>query len=117
MAHASMGTSRVAFGPLAQPRVSVVEHRDADHPLLCRCGTHIPTGGAYLAVAAPAPVLEGVFLGVGFCSLGCVRAHMLETLATLEAIDTPGAGAIVADLREMYVEAGALFSRVLREPR
>jgi hypothetical protein len=76
---------------------------DASAPEKCRCGTLIPTGGAVFHVTATESS-ERLFRNQVFCSPGCVRAFCLESLETLEALDTPASNAIVSDLHGLHRE-------------
>jgi len=79
----------------------------------CRCGTKVARGSESVGVAHLPRSLEGVFGDAAFCSTDCVRAFMLETLESLDALDTPAARAIVSGLREMYQTLAATLVSVM----
>jgi hypothetical protein len=65
-----------------------------------------------LHVEGPAAEL---FRNQSFCSVRCLRAYLLETLETLEPLDTPEAAAIVTDLHVLYQAVAKTFAEILAE--
>lgn len=96
------GVSSSAPGP------ELVE-RTAKHSSACRCGTRIPAGRQYLAIGGFAPSLRGIFDDQSFCSIGCVRAQILES------IDTPAGESQVSDLREAYLQLASALAQMLNQ--
>lgn len=82
-------------------------------PVRCRCGTRVPSGGEVVEIAALPESLEGVFGGVVFCSAKCLRAFCLESLETLDALDTPDARETVSDLHELTMEVAMTLVSIL----
>lgn len=72
----------------------------------CRCGTQIQAGAHYLEFAQIPDCLVDIFRGEVFCSRPCVRAYLLEAIATLEV---PVAPSVVADFGSVYASLQALF--------
>lgn len=62
--------------------------------------------------ALPNPV-ESIFRGVLFCSPKCLRAFCLESLETLDAMDTPKSEEMVTDLHELTLEVAQTLVAVL----
>jgi len=83
---------------------------------VCRCGGVIEKGSPCLEVLGLPSSLEVIFRGEVFCSPGCARAHFLEVLSVVEAIDTPEAEAQVTDLRELYVHLSSAYAKFLAAP-
>jgi hypothetical protein len=71
-------------------------------PVQCRCGIHITPGGVVFGVTTTSPYSGDLFRDRVFCSVECIRAFCLESLETLEALDTPTSKAVVSDLHELY---------------
>lgn len=94
-----------------------IRERTSDGPIACRCGTRIPKGGRHLEVGGLPPSAGGLFRGLGFCSLGCIRAFYLETLSALEGLDSPSAETMVSDLRETYIHLASSFAKMLDQQR
>ena len=91
--------------------------RTSHGPISCRCGVRIPKGGRHLEVEGLPASAAGLFRGLGFCSLPCVRAFYLETLSALEGLDSPAAETMVSDLRETYIRLASSFAKMLGEQR
>lgn len=68
----------------------------------CRCGTRFPIGASYLTVEKLPGSLLPIMGGLRFCSTRCLRAHFLETLEIVDAMDRVDSGKIVSDLRGLY---------------
>jgi len=79
----------------------------------CRCGTHVPAGGEVIEITGLPKSLEDVFGDIAFCSPKCVRAFCLESLETLDSIDTPHARGIVSDLHELTMEVATTLVSIL----
>ena len=60
--------------------------------------------------------LRVLFRGEVFCSLACARGFFLETLCTLDGLDTPAAELVATDLRGIYCDLALAFAQVLRQP-
>jgi hypothetical protein len=56
---------------------------------------------------------EDLFRDQVFCSVTCLRAFCLETLEILDALDTPGSGAVVSDLHELYQGLAETLATIL----
>jgi len=59
--------------------------------------------------------LQAHFLGGVFCSRKCVRAFLIETLETLEALDTPASVTMIADLHALNLEVARTLAEVSAE--
>jgi hypothetical protein len=85
-------------------------------PAGCRCGKRIAPGGTVVRVEdLPQPAAE-LFREQSFCSVRCLRAFCLESLETLNALDTPESGALVSDLHDLYLAMAAAFAQILAGP-
>jgi hypothetical protein len=52
---------------------------------------------------APVPdSAQSLFRDQLFCSSGCIRAFLLESLETVDALETPTSNEIVRDLHDLY---------------
>jgi len=82
--------------------------------LVCQCKSVIAAGNPlFLVEGVPSDVRE-IFEGRAFCSVRCIHAFCLDSLATLETLDTTGSKAIVTDLHDLYEGLAAAFSQILR---
>lgn len=81
----------------------------------CRCGTQLKPGSRVREVEGLPEELQVFLRGEVFCSLRCVRAFFLETLRTLEHLDSPAAELVVTDLRAIYFKTALAFALVLRQ--
>jgi len=81
----------------------------------CRCGTRVPSGGEVFAIASRPPLAWTVLNHQRFCSARCARAHCLELIEQLDALDTVAARATLVDLHEVIREI-ALVLEGLLEP-
>jgi hypothetical protein len=87
-----------------------VERRPVRAAATCRCGTPIPVDSeGYCLVHAPTSI-EYILGDRAFCSLHCVRAFLLETLAEMEGITLADAERTVVDLRETYMDLARAFA-------
>jgi hypothetical protein len=82
----------------------------------CRCGVHIVPGAKVLRVESTGSISEGLFGGQVFCSRRCIRQFCLESMETLDALDTPTSTAIVTDVHELYSGVVELFAATLGSP-
>jgi hypothetical protein len=90
--------------PILRSKTSVAEK--------CRCGSRIPAGGEVLHVTATESS-EPLFRHQVFCSMSCIRAFCLESLETLEALDTPASNALVTDLRAFHRGIAEMLALIL----
>lgn len=86
---------------------------ETDVPVKCRCGTRIESGGTVLSVTGLPMSLEDLFREVIFCSPKCARTFCLESLETLDALDTSDARAMVSDLHELAMEVATTLISIL----
>jgi hypothetical protein len=93
----------MAQNPVVRSTTSVLEK--------CRCGVRIPPGGGIFRVATVLPS-HPLFDGHAFCSTRCIHAYCLESLETLDAIDTPAATAMVSDLHALHQELAELLASI-----
>ena len=101
------------MGPERSRPPRVISRADtADHR--CRCGVRLAAGATYLQLSGVSERLVGIFSEQRFCSMGCLRAFFLETLAELEVFDTAKAEVVVSDLRYAYADLAAAFASVLQ---
>ena len=59
------------------------------------------------------PSLEGLFQDQRFCSVGCLRAFILEALEEFDALDRPEAVSLVSDLHDSYAELADVLQSAL----
>lgn len=85
----------------------------AASPSVCRCGTRLSPGTSCLVVEQLPPRVLPMFQDLGFCSVGCVRAHFLESLSILEGMEGPASEAVVSDLRLVYRDLTVSFAQLL----
>lgn len=69
-----------------------------------------------LRVEALSSTFEVLFRGQVFCSPRCIRQFCLESLETLDALDTPESASTVTDVHEMYAGVAELFAAILGSP-
>ncbi len=79
-------------------------------PAKCRCGVHIDPGLKLLRVESLSSASDLLFRDQVFCSPRCIRQFCLESLETLDGLDTPGSSAIVADFHDFYTGLVELFT-------
>jgi hypothetical protein len=79
---------------------------------VCRCGTVIRPGERVFTVATLAPRAQVLFESEVFCSDECICAFCLESLETLDAIDTPASTGLVHDLRETRQGLAETFAAI-----
>ena len=82
-----------------------------DHPQRCRCGTFLSPGTKCWVVKGASPALQPLVEGIGFCSLGCLRVFLLESLELFDALDRLNANLVVDDLHDAYRELSHLLAR------
>jgi len=82
-------------------------------PGRCRCGGRIVPGATEFRVMPDSPASEPLFHGQVFCSLRCLRAFCLESLETLNELDTPASEEVVVDLHELYRGVAQAFAETL----
>jgi len=80
---------------------------------VCRCGNLIPPNSMAFRVVSVAPNLQPMFRGQLFCSAKCIRVLCLESLESLDAVDTVGAKATVTDLHQFYLELAQTYARLV----
>lgn len=75
----------------------------------CPCGTPLSPGAPCYTLEGVPDLIASLVLGRSFCSLGCVRAFLLETLETFDSawinsvvVDAP---AVTEALRRVYFYA------------
>lgn len=76
----------------------------ATGPRRCRCGTWVGRGDRMYQITPDSSFSGHLFDGQVFCSGRCVRAFCLESLETMDAIDTPAATMVVSDLHDAHQE-------------
>jgi hypothetical protein len=79
----------------------------------CSCGTRIPPGGTVLRVEPGQSVSGTLFRGQVFCSSRCLRRFCLESMETLDALDTPSSALVVTDIHELHNVVSKLFVATL----
>lgn len=79
----------------------------------CRCGRRVPRDTVRFQVVNLPPRLNEIFRDRWFCSEPCVRAFFLETLAELDALDTPRAREVTTDLRQVYLAMVLAYADLL----
>jgi hypothetical protein len=97
---------------MAAPRLV---QETATRSQVCRCGSRIEPGSTTFRVLDGAGAPLELVGAESFCSVPCVRATFLETLSVLEGLDTPGAEAIVTDLRVTYVHLVSTFASIIEQ--
>lgn|SRR5208282_3404377 len=71
-------------------------------PATCSCGVRIRTGETIFRITTDSSSSQSLFRDQVFCSPRCIRLFCLESLETLNALDTPASRAVVTDLHELY---------------
>jgi len=79
----------------------------------CRCGVRIPSGGTVYRISTDSSTSHALFDGQLFCSPRCIRLFLLESLETLDALDTPASRSVVTDLHELYQGVAETYAAVL----
>ena len=99
-----MSQARIALGYVA-------------HSGICRCGTLIPLDWVVYRVDSLPDGPTDLFRDLVFCSERCLRAYCLETIETLEALDTPESQRLVSDLREFRIALSRSLQTILDTPQ
>jgi hypothetical protein len=71
---------------------------------VCRCGARMFRGVPRFAVSNPPLTIRHLLNRRAFCSLRCVRAFLLESMAEIEPLDAPDAQLTLGTLREVYLD-------------
>lgn len=79
----------------------------------CRCGVDVAVGEPTFRVVPLSPASELLFRDQVFCSTGCIRNFCLESLETLDALDTPDSVAVVRDVHELYRDVAETYAAML----
>lgn len=82
----------------------------------CRCGVRIAVGETTFRVIALSSASEPLFRDQVFCSSGCIRDFCLESLETLDALDTPTSATVVKDVHDLYRGMAETFAAILNSP-
>ncbi|MGA8709981.1 MAG: hypothetical protein WB786_01975 [Thermoplasmata archaeon] len=82
----------------------------------CRCGIRIAPGGSVFRVASASLTSQSLFRDHAFCSPHCIRSFCLESLETLDALDTSTSADVVTDLHDLYQGVAETFAAILRSP-
>jgi hypothetical protein len=80
---------------------------------VCWCGTRVLAGGTVVRLANLPEPLAGLFERRSFDTVRCLRSFCLESLETLDGLDTPESNATVTDLHELYQELARAFAQIL----
>jgi hypothetical protein len=94
----------------------LIDQSPSPVPATCGCGVRIPTGGTVYRISTDASSSRALFDGQVFCSPGCIRQFLLESLETLDALDTPASRLVVTDLHELYQGVAETYAAVLGSP-
>ena len=93
--------------------VALVVQSPASVPEKCSCGRAIAVGEPAFRVLALSPASELLFRNQVFCSSGCLRSFCLESLETLDALDTTESAAVVKDVHDLYRGVAETFAAIL----
>jgi len=93
--------------------VSLIVQSPGTAPGTCRCGARMLPGATEVRVVPDSPASELLFQNQVFCSLRCLRAFCLESIETLDALDTPSSADVVTDLHELYRGVAQAFAETL----
>ena len=75
----------------------------------CRCGRRLLAGDERFVISNPPPSVKPLLANLAFCTVECVRAYLLETLADSESLAGRTSDQTVADLRETYLDLSRVF--------
>lgn len=92
---------------------SFIVESETTQPEKCRCGVRIAPGQKLLRVESVSLTSDLLFRGQVFCSARCLRQFCLESMETLDGLDTPESNAVVADFHEFYTGLTEIFSAAL----
>ncbi len=107
-----MGEHRWEFQSAAMSE-HLIYQSPSPGPATCRCGVRIPAGGTVYRISTHSSSSHGLFDGQVYCSPRCIRLFLLESLETLDAIDTPASQSVVTDLHELYQGVAEIYAAVL----
>jgi len=104
------GVARLSVEPYVQlietqftlPPISQILQTYAPVEVQCRCGTQVRRGEPVVSLTAVPWSLQAQLLGGAFCSRRCLRAFLLETLETLDAIAPPNSVSRITDLLDLH---------------
>jgi hypothetical protein len=91
-----------------------LEHRGAVSGSRCRCGQRLPERTPCFAFEGIPAALTGLLEGQEFCSVGCVRAYLLETMEVLEGQASPE---IISDVHSVYSYLQAMLELATKPTR
>ncbi len=94
-AHALAWVTPLTFRIAEVPRLTDV---------VCRCGTRLPTGSMSLEAYPNSISLRPIFADRPFCSIGCLRAFVRESIEMLDGAIHPAQLSVCSDLRELIVD-------------
>lgn len=83
-----------------------LERRVATFTNRCRCGTHLSVGEPCFEFRGIPEALRGLLRGQAFCTLGCVRAYLLEAM---EVLDGEGSPQMISDVHSVYSYLRIMF--------
>ena len=78
----------------------------------CRCGARLREGMKQFVIVGAPESVRGLLSNRSFCSIGCVRAFLLESLAEIDSMTTPLSQATVTDLRDAYLDLSRAFAEL-----
>jgi hypothetical protein len=79
----------------------------------CRCGTRVPAGETVFGLLNVPTSLETMFRPGLFCCVACIGALCLESLETLDSIDTPNSRAMVTDLHTLHQRIAEILAAII----
>lgn len=91
----------------------IVTH--ASKAVRCRCGTRISAGELVFGLAHVPASLKGLFHTGVFCSVRCIHSFCLESLDSLDVIDTADSRSMAVDLREVHGRVHEMMATMLGE--
>ena len=92
---------------------NLIHRAPSPGPATCGCGVRIPAGGTAYRIVTDSSYSQALFDGCTFCSPRCLRQFLLESLETLDALDTPSSRSVVTDLHELFQGVAETYARVL----
>jgi len=82
----------------------------------CRCGTRLPAGADRFVISNPPSTVEYLVSSQAFCSVNCVQAFLLESMAEMESLASSAAEQTVIDIRDAYLDLSRTFDELRSGP-
>jgi hypothetical protein len=83
-------------------RKPIIEGRKGCQSVTCRCGNTIVAGTRHLVIREVQEDLADSLGTQSFCSMGCIRAYILETIELQDATGSKQSDSLASSLRAAF---------------